>query len=174
MSCNWEYFELRLNVYPGANNPKDNRLRSGRIIGRGWMFGNVTLDLPSLGIADFQGLNYTCNFAHVFGQLAKLKIIRASFPFQTKDTYIGYKGSNRKLKTGTIDQSAYFHFLQDAEKNQKKLFAAHLYVSRRDQPTQILDTEAQLWMEGVTVLGTANTPNLFVLLGGDSARVARY
>ncbi len=171
MSCNWEYFELRSAVYPGASNPRDNKTRSGRIVGSGLMFSNVYLDLPSLGIADFQGLNYTCNFAYVFGQLAKLKIIRASFPFQSKKIFIdGY----RKHQTGFIDQKWGFSRLQELEKDQKKLLAAHLYVARRDRPEELLDTEAQLWMEDVTVLDTDITPKLFVLLSGDSARVARY
>jgi hypothetical protein len=170
MECNWELFELILVVYPKAQ-----KLHSGRIVGEGWQFDNVTLELRSLGIADFHGVKHTCNFADVFGQLAKRKLIKASFPGQVK---LSYEDALHNLRTTTRDQRSTFQLLQKAEKDQKKLTAANLYVARRDEPKyttrSVLLAEAQLWMEGVRVLGTEINPSLLVLLSGDSARVASY
>ena len=124
MTCNWEYFDLILRVYPNAKKV------NGRIEGNGWTFANVTLDLLSLGIADFQGKNYTCNFSFVFSELAKMKLIRASLPFQVRQLHID---GNRKNRTRVIEQRDSFLMLQKAEKDQNKLSAAHLFVLRRDQ-----------------------------------------
>jgi hypothetical protein len=165
MKCNWEYFELRLKV--------DTTKVTGI------EFGNVTLDLSSLGIADFTGSNYSCNFEHVFGQLAKLKIIRAYFPKQEKITYkntltvggigggIGIPIFNTKL----VNQIPYLGVLQQAERDGKILAGATLYVHRRGQSESGVPTGVRLSMKGVTVLGTEITQNPFVLLSGDSAKV---
>ena len=151
MSCNWEYFELKLKVNTTTVS--------------GFEFGNVTLDLASLGIADFTGSNYSCNFEYVFGQLAKLKIIRANFPKQVKIVYPN--------NTAIIDQAAYLGVLQQAAGDRKVLAGSTLYVHRRDQsPATGAPTGVRLSMKGVTVLGTDNTQqDLFVLLTADSAKV---
>ncbi len=166
MNCNWEYFELRLRVKATKSN--------------GVEFGNVTLDLASLGIADFTGSNYSCNFKHVFGELAKLKIIRAYFPQEVKITYrntltVGGIGGGIGIpifNTTPINQISNLAVLQQAEKDGKILHGATLYVHRRGQPESAgYPTGVRLSMSGVTVLGTAITKNLFVLLSGDSAKV---
>ena len=70
MSCNWEFFELRVIVFTKAIEA------GGRgLAGQGPKFFSVTLDLRSLGIPDFQGSNYTCNFTTIFSQLISKRAI---------------------------------------------------------------------------------------------------
>ena len=76
MQCNWELFELRVVIYGHFN-------ASQPLKDIWWQFFNVSVDLKTLSMSDFQGVGNTCNFRQIFSQLAGLKLIPFGFPKET-------------------------------------------------------------------------------------------
>jgi hypothetical protein len=149
MTCNWELFELRVVIYRPPVPPK---------VGPGdiWFeFFNVSVDLGTLGMGDFQGSNDQCNFRYVFSQLAGLKTI----PFRF---------SEEKIRSDRLN----FGNLQAAERNKLKFSAAKLYVHRRDQTDQTsLSTGVGVLLRTISVDFTVPKPNFYVQLSGDTGSV---
>lgn len=131
MGCNWELFELRVVVFMRGERNRQNGNFSGQIL---WEFHNVTIDLRSLGLADFKGSGEYCNFKTVFTELVKAQMIPFSFG--------GEKFRSDRLNFGN---------LQAAERNGRKFTAAKLYVHRRNQPS-----EASLESGEGVLLGTVS------------------
>ena len=148
MTCNWELYELRVVIYrpsPGGKDPGDI-----------WYeFFNVSVDLRSFGMSDFQGSNNQCNFRDVFGQLAALRTIPFSFP-------------KERIASNRLN----FSNLQAAERNKAGYNIAKLYVHRRDQDdrTSLLHGVGVI-LERVYVDFTAPTPLFYAILSGSSASV---
>jgi hypothetical protein len=157
MACNWELFELRLRVWLTSRTTSTGKFQGLN----GLEFFNVTVDLRDLGLKDFEGSGHVCNFAYVFGELAKLKIIPVSF-------------SSKAVKTDTshYDPMPSFGVMQQLEKSGKTVPAALLYVHRRNgSEVTSLEAGTGLWMNGVKVMLTSNAQDYYIQLMGESAKV---
>jgi len=147
MSCNWEFFELRVIVFTKAIEA------GGRgLAGQGPKFFSVTLDLRSLGIPDFQGSNYTCNFTTIFSQL----ISKRAIPFAC---------SQKNNEQGN------FGIVEAAGRNKEILPAAKLYVHNQKQSDGVsVSTGFGVLLQGVKVISTfVNNGDYYMHLSGHEA-----
>ena len=156
MQCNWELFELRVAIFHRGEKNKTNGNFTGDLL---WEFFNVSVDLQSLGISNFQRLGNYCNFRDVFRELVKLQTIPFGF-------------ANERIKNDRLN----FGNLQAGEKNQRTFKAAKLYVHRRDRSD--INSEIMgdgVLLEGVTVLFTAVYNGIhYVSLSGNSANSINF
>ena len=146
MNFEWQFFS-------GEKKNKGNGNFSGQA---SWEFFNISLDLASNGIGNFQSSGNVCNFKAVFSQLVKLKKI----PFG----FLNEKIQKNQLNIGN---------LQAAERNKLTLIAAKLYVHSRNQSDSISNiTGAGVLLEGVKVdkIYTGNK-SYEIALSGDSANL---
>lgn len=155
MGCNWELYELRVLIFSrGTKIPL-----FGNFVGKTeWEFFNVMLDLPSLGIAGFQGSGLACNFQSVFSQLANMKKLPFGF---TSEVF-----RQDKLNFGNLEA---------AFKTKTTLRSAKLYVHRRDTSDSITSaTGPGVLLETVTIDYAARTPHFDVRLSGKSANTINF
>ena len=124
-----------------------------------WEFFNVSVDLQSLAISNFQRVGNYCNFRDVFRELVKLKWIPFGF-------------TNEIIRSDRLN----FGNLQAGERNNLTFRAAKLYVHRRDQS----DILSELMGDGVLLEGVKvafsyiNNGNHYVTLSGDSANSINF
>lgn len=156
MGCNWELFELRVEVfYKLGDKAKPNH--GARYVGSGSTFFRVFPDLKTLGIGEFEGKNNDCNFKSVFNQLIKLKMLHFNC-------------------SQSSNPGNHFSRMQVAERDKEHLPAAKMYVVRSDQAEQTAKTTGLgIWMEGVDVVFTyANSGAYHIELIGDRAGAINF
>jgi len=151
MGCNWELFELRVVIFMRGERSKQGGNFTGQVL---WEFKNVSVDLKSLGIADFKGSGDFCNFRNVFTEMVKTQMIPFSFGKQ--------QPQSDRLQ---------FENLQAAERNSRKFPAAKLYVHRRNASDQVsLDAGEGVLLGTVSVDLTAVSQGIhYVQLSGEKA-----
>jgi hypothetical protein len=156
MQCNWELFELRVAIFFRGTKIKNTGNFTGEVF---WEFFNVSVDLLSLGISNFQRIGNYCNFRDVFTELVRLKWI----PFGFSKEII----SSDRLNFGN---------LQAGEQNELTYKAAKLYVHRRDQNDLYSEIMGDgVLLEGVKVAFTyISNGNHYVTLSGDSANSINF
>jgi hypothetical protein len=151
-NCNWELYELRVAVFLRGEKNNSNGNFSGQA---SWEFFNISLDLRSHGIGNFQSSDNVCNFKAVFSQLVNLKKIPFGFV-------------NDRIKSDRLNISN----LQSAERNKLTLRAAKLYVHSRKQSDHTSNiTGVGVLLEGVKVEISTDNKSYKVTLIGDLANL---
>ena len=156
MPCNWELYELRMEIFIRGEKNKSTGNFSGEVY---WEFLNITVDLRSLGLGDFQGSGEACNFKTAFSELVKLKMIPFSF-------------ARERLEKGKPN----FDNLRAGQMSNSTHRAAKLYVHRRDQSDHSSDTTGVgVLLEGVkVVIALKSDKGYYVTLIGDSANRVNF